>query len=416
MNEAAVDSMNEAIVDSTTEATVDSMNGNGDHDGPCPMEEEKPVGRKGDEENQCFVFRGTNMSPGDREAAIREILLDEEDALAASEVEGQWSKYLRKSLPQRSWLALWDSTASVEVKDRDNRDPQEVTCVDVIEVDFSSMEARVEVIHCPQSLQEDLMADPERSVRLLELYPMLEEDEKDEAERAQKALDHWRFFYRYLWRPWDDEEDLDDWVDACLDSRMELYQQFKAEGARCRRWNDSVALCKRYRRVIKELETLLAAPEEDSQEEVLGLKVELVREEFTLRSRARVLDDPIAYESLLRLNLARLKERHPEGSCFNVVVPPSSCAAAKELLQVALDGREGIVMTYHDAQTALDNSLRGDVLLLPKGQFFFEDFGDLEHGGEIVGIEEGVQVVCGHWYRDSKDGFITTNASVMFCH
>ncbi|XP_015674445.1 SHC SH2 domain-binding protein 1 [Protobothrops mucrosquamatus] len=137
----------------------------------------------------------------------------------ASEVKEFTAEYLEKVLEPSGWQAIW-CTNAFEV------------LVEVADVDFASLKAAVRLsqpFRC--RVQEGgftseqvcaLLERKEYQLPLQELSVVFEES--GEFDQTALAMEHVRFFYKHIWRSWDEEDDDDfDYFVRCVEPRLRLY-------------------------------------------------------------------------------------------------------------------------------------------------------------------------------------------------
>lgn len=95
---------------------------------------------------------------------------------------------------------------------------------DEMEAQFSLIGVQDENIHLPEEL----------AVPLEDLWPTLQQENTElNAERTAEYLDEYRFFYRNIWMPWDDECDDDcGWSEKHLEARINFYFDLKRNMSR----------------------------------------------------------------------------------------------------------------------------------------------------------------------------------------
>ncbi len=96
--------------------------------------------------------------------------------------------------------------------------------------------------------------------------------DRADAENTARLLGHLRFFYAYLWRPWDGEHtdgDSEDFVSDRLSGRMALVRDLEEKGAgRSALWKRISGIIAHYVAVQDELAELSAAADSQSEEDM----------------------------------------------------------------------------------------------------------------------------------------------------
>ncbi|XP_077375491.1 SHC SH2 domain-binding protein 1 [Festucalex cinctus] len=143
-----------------------------------------------------------------------------------SEVKSFTADYLQKVVQPCGWQALW----SAECFD---------LLVEVCDVEFSDLKACVkpvlplqcEVRGCQINEQAvaELLEATQHKVPLMELKIVYEES--GDYDQTALAIEHLRFFYKHVWRLWDDEDEDDDfdYFVRCVEPRLRLYYDILEE-------------------------------------------------------------------------------------------------------------------------------------------------------------------------------------------
>nr|XP_061811335.1 SHC SH2 domain-binding protein 1-like [Nerophis lumbriciformis] len=137
-----------------------------------------------------------------------------------SEVKSFTADYLKNVVPSFGWQALW----SAELFD---------VLVEVCDVDFSELKARVKLVLPLQYEVRGCDFNEEAIVALLEAtqhkVPLMElqivYDESGEYDQTALGIEHLRFFYKHVWRLWDEEDEDDDfdYFVRCVEPRLRLH-------------------------------------------------------------------------------------------------------------------------------------------------------------------------------------------------
>lgn len=376
-----------------------------------------------------MVVRPKKFTLEERNAAIRTIIgadsvshrgsLDKRSQdrtiVPATAVPEAWSEYLRENIPPQGWLAVWDLK---------NPEQCEVpVCVDVISMNFKDFEAKIQVVEAPNSFS-NLLDDEIRTVPLANLTPIHydDQDKTDEHVRAEAegdvanvpclsaaeetaiavALDHFRFFFTYLWRSFDVcDEDTMDWVGERLDNRMALYAEHLDHGEAAKNWGKMVRLEIEFNELQNQLEemnmTTSSSAEEQSESDV-GAMLEIEAREMAIRREAVVVENPEFRNATRVARISKLTEARPEGLKKVVLVwDDTRCIALfrKVLDAIAekLEGDDKSFSVAKDMSAAILECLAGDTVVLPiistdsSSIYVADDLGELEEGGgTIIGV------------------------------
>jgi len=303
--------------------------------------EPEPVKKEEVEDVTCKakVIKSIVCSPAERETFIRRVLHSASlemdlDLAGGTWVRAAWGLALVDALPPKDWLAMWDRKASRRDVDQNTASVgiDELLYVDVqANCQWSDMTARVTLLTASENMEEG----DERVVSLTELFPVFEESpggggdqhERKEAERAAAVLDHLRFFWRYIWRPWDEEEeDAAEELEegAKLHQRMVLWsQRLDAAGGGRQRWLKTLELQEKFLRLKDEAEEIEEAtmrsssadPAAEINREALWRQMELEEQEKKVRrnlsGNMSHIGNHFTSYSLCRSSAKRLLSRTP---------------------------------------------------------------------------------------------------------
>ncbi|KAK6484160.1 testicular spindle-associated protein SHCBP1L-like [Huso huso] len=146
------------------------------------------------------------------------------------------SKYLTDQLTtKRSWTGVWRTNPELFfVNYEEGLIPYvgilvEVRIVQAMsEQDSPPLQVMVSIVepfssnisNLPRELVEEVLNEQDRCVPLLEVYPIEEQDIT--VNNIAQALENGRFFYDFLWREWDDDEECEDYA-GLIEKRIQLY-------------------------------------------------------------------------------------------------------------------------------------------------------------------------------------------------
>lgn len=158
------------------------------------------------------------------------------------------------------------------------------------------------------AVQDENVHLPERcSVPLIELY-VTEEQENMALNFTETAncVDQLRFFYNYLWAPWDiDDDENIDWVDNHLIDRLRLYFDMK-NGVVCKKTCDVIRTLMREGKDIQAKLTKLESEMSDDEEDKLineDKTCQLMKYHLRLqqiKAEMEVLENPTMREMLVK--------------------------------------------------------------------------------------------------------------------
>jgi len=137
----------------------------------------------------------------------------------ASQIRAEWSCDVELVIEPVGWQAFWNIPRST-CEDLNISYPT-IVFVEVLGVSHSTLTAMVKII----AVQDDLSLPAKHKVPLIQLYVSVKQKNPSlDIAGTANCVDELRFFYNYLWMPWDDDDDDDkDWVEQHLESRLKLY-------------------------------------------------------------------------------------------------------------------------------------------------------------------------------------------------
>ncbi|XP_055739223.1 testicular spindle-associated protein SHCBP1L-like isoform X2 [Salvelinus fontinalis] len=140
---------------------------------------------------------------------------------------------IEKLASKRSWTAVWKTSPEVLLVNCDIGDlPFVGVLVDVncTPCEGKSLPLRVSVsvaepyssniANLPRELVEDVLREHDYSVPILDVYPI--QGMGADVDNIAEYLEHARFFYDFLWRDWDDDEECDEYA-GVIEKRIQLY-------------------------------------------------------------------------------------------------------------------------------------------------------------------------------------------------
>ena len=355
------------------------------------------VAEKGDE-IRIVKANLKDWSPEVREDSLRRILTNGDEAnldnlVPGTEIVDTWASHLAQVVPFRDWLALWKSSPD-----------SPGVFVDVNQVMFKSLQVEVRLLHIKaasdeieqeNTMEDSLYEDEYKTVSLLELYPVQDDEDHDEedpkdCEKIALALEHCRFFFENLWFPWDDQDEDDNWVGEHLSVRCQLHQDPDS-----RAWMELQGLAREYRELQDEM---TAAEREENQDEARILELE--DREHQIKRSAMITENPALRDAVRARRRGQKEEVHGPGRVHHLVWSPQEDSfqefktfldAAEKVLK---DGAESRVSHCRSVAEAVEQALEGDVIVLAPGRHTVHSLGDVASGGgEVVGVKRGREKV-----------------------
>ncbi|CAN9507321.1 unnamed protein product [Ophioblennius macclurei] len=297
-----------------------------------------------------------------------------------SEVRAFIADYLEKVVEPSDWSAVWSTDVFdvlVEVRDLDLREVKAcVKLVYPVQCDIRSCE-----------LTEDALASlldaTQHKVPLQELHVVYQES--GELDHTALALEHLRFFYKHIWRQWDEEDEDDDfdYFVRCVEPRLRLYYDILEQRVPAglveeyRSLLQSCTSCFQHFTALRNTLSHDSDGELDNVSMVEGLK--LCEQMETLKRKLHIMESPLLRYVLAHRGNVRshcVERRGPRASSKKVVhVVTASCTGVQ--LQALLSAKLGPLCSAHDAEiqfhrdpaAAVDSCYEGDVVILLPGSY-----------------------------------------------
>lgn len=145
-----------------------------------------------------------------------DILYNDKKVTPASRIRTEWATHLNLVIEPVGWQALW-KLPRLTCQDLEVHYPT-IVFVEVELIDYDDLSALVRIV----AVQDDIHLPEKHDVPLKELYPTKSQHYNSlDVEGTAACIDQLRFFYNYLWMPWDnDDDDTKDWVTCHLESRI----------------------------------------------------------------------------------------------------------------------------------------------------------------------------------------------------
>lgn len=264
-----------------------------------------------------------DKSPQERLVELAEILSSRGEIVPASQIQAEWSFHVELVLEPVGWQALWRIPRLV-CENFQIHYPT-IVVVEVEQVDFSDLSALVKIT----AVQEEIQLPDKYDVPLIELYPTHnQENNALDMVGTASCIDQLRFFYNYLWMPWDlDDDDNIDWVSVHLETRIRLFFDMK-RGIITNETSDIIRSLVREGREIQQkisrLEDTISEGEESHTDIVDGgTACQLMKLHFRLQEIKRemeVLENPAMREILVMnqnpsLNNDKIEKKESKVRC-----------------------------------------------------------------------------------------------------
>uniref|UniRef100_A0A3P9JCQ8 SHC SH2-domain binding protein 1 n=1 Tax=Oryzias latipes TaxID=8090 RepID=A0A3P9JCQ8_ORYLA len=337
-----------------------------------------------------------------------------------SEVKAFTADYLEKVLEPCDWLALWSTDifdVLVEVQDLDVKNLR--ACVKLV------LPLRCDGRGC--RLDEDAMTSvleaTQHRVPLQELQVVY--DESGDFDQTALALEHLRFFFKHIWREWDEEDEDDDfdYFVRCVEPRLRLYYDVledRVPAGLVSEYHSLQESCSRCFRQFSELRSGLSADSDselDNVSMVEGLK--LCEQLETLKRKLHIIENPLlryvlAYKGNSRQQCVQSRGPRASGlTAVHVVTESCSSIQLQSLLSVRLaplcSSEDHQIQFHRDPVSAVDSCHHGDVVIILPGNYSVSSSIFIPDSITIEGFGFPDEVVI---EKNSKgDTFVETSAA-----
>ncbi|XP_008112122.2 SHC SH2 domain-binding protein 1 isoform X2 [Anolis carolinensis] len=323
------------------------------------------------------TFQTNNLLFYERFKAYQDYMLAD---CKVSEVKEFTAEYLEKLLEPSGWRAVW-RTNVFEV------------LVEVVDVEYSALKAVVRLCEpflCEtresaftQERMQELLELKEHRLLLQELWVVF--DESGEFDQTALAIEHVRFFYKHIWRSWDEEDDDDfDYFVRCVEPRLRLHYDIledRVPSALVAEYQSRLSQCEELYRKFLDFRNSISGTDSDSEAEnvsvVEGMKLYERMEQ--LKQKLKLIENPLlryvfGYQKHSGL---KAKGERPSGTVVTHVV---SSAMMSSLLQCLFRDKlspdafhEEIEIQFHrDPQSAVHACHEGDRVIVCPGHYVVE--------------------------------------------
>ncbi|XP_062272999.1 SHC SH2 domain-binding protein 1 [Scomber scombrus] len=297
-----------------------------------------------------------------------------------SEVKDFTADYLEKVVETCDWQAVW----STDVFD---------VLVEVCDVDFPDLKACVKPVlplqfeargcELNEETMNTLLEATQHKLPLQELQVVYEES--GDFDQTALAIEHLRFFYKHIWRQWDEEDEDDDfdYFVRCVEPRLRLYYDMLEDRVPSGLVVEYQSLLENCLQCFQQFLALRSSLSSDSDSEpdnvsmVEGLK--LCDQLETFKRKLHIIENPLlryvlGYKGNNRQQSVQCRGLRASG--IKVVhVVTASCTSFQ--LQSLLNDRllpqcssEDTEIQFHrDPVSAVDSCYQGDVVIILPGNY-----------------------------------------------
>ncbi|KAJ8400422.1 hypothetical protein AAFF_G00395460 [Aldrovandia affinis] len=297
-----------------------------------------------------------------------------------SEVRAFTADYLEKVVEPCDWQALW----CTDVFD---------VLVEVVDVEYAELKAKVELVlplQCETKgceLTEDamkgLLEATQHKVPLQELHAVY--DESGDFDQSALAVEHLRFFYKHIWRKWDEEDEDDDfdYFVRCVEPRLRLHYDILEDRVPVGLVAEYHALLGHCAEKFQEFSSLRNGISSDSESEldnvsmVEGLR--MCEQMESLKRKLRIIENPLLrYVLGYRVNSGQqsCSAKGPRPAGVRVVHVVSASLTVSQLQNLMTDklcpdfSQEEFELQFHsDPLLALNACYEGDTVIICPGHY-----------------------------------------------
>ncbi|XP_015182736.1 PREDICTED: SHC SH2 domain-binding protein 1 [Polistes dominula] len=334
-----------------------------------------------------------------------EILSSRGETVSASQVKLEWLNYVELVIEPTGWQALW-KIPRLTCQEFKIHYPT-IVVVQTEQVDFNDLSALVKII----AVQDEIHLPAKYDVPLIELYPTKSQPNNTlDMIGTSCCIDQLRFFYNYLWMPWDiDDDENSDWVTLHLESRIRLFFDMK-RGCVNKDTCDVIRTLTREGREIQHRISKLeeAMSDEDESENCLlddGKACQLMNLHFRLqqiKTEMEVLENPAIRDIISRNQKSVMVEEQTKKSedkdrkkeAHFVWLGSTLTELKNALSQIeTIFSSDLFFKIYGCLQEALLAAEKNDIVVVGEGLHQIRGSGSLEEGGTIKGIGKSENII-----------------------
>uniref|UniRef100_A0A7N6BCR9 Right handed beta helix domain-containing protein n=1 Tax=Anabas testudineus TaxID=64144 RepID=A0A7N6BCR9_ANATE len=297
-----------------------------------------------------------------------------------SEVKSFIADYLEKVVEPCDWRAVWSTRVFdvlVEVQDVDYKELK--ACVSLV----LPLQCDTRGYDLTEEAMKSLLEATRHKISLDELQVVY--DESGDFDMTALALEHLRFFYKHIWREWDEEDEDDDfdYFVRCVEPRLRVYYDILEDRVPAGLVAEYQSLLQNCSQCFQEFSTLRNGLSIDSDSEldnvsmVEGLKLHDQLETF--KRKLHIIENPVLrYVLSYKGNSSQqsVESRGPRESGVKVVhVVTTSCSTIQlqsllnaKLLPLCSSG-ETEIQFHTEPVSAVESCREGDVVIVLPGVY-----------------------------------------------
>ncbi|XP_076045407.1 SHC binding and spindle associated nessun dorma [Oratosquilla oratoria] len=355
-------------------------------------------------DNSVIEVYKVSWLPEDHIAELTSIL----EGVSVDSLEEKYIEYIEQNIEPAGWEAIWKASIH-SAQDSLGVGRAFNVLVYVANVSRESLMADVVIKEFfdssfTESEKADMEShiDKEVSVPLTQLYPLAEQENHVlDMETTAELVGQLRFFYSYIWRPWDALEDQCNYDNYTLTQRINLYYDTKNGAIPSHVSAEMWQIIRKAKEIGKQIQTVeLASGVEsdvkDVSENFVRELIQLHKQMNQLKDRFEILADPVtrylsAHEPLMK----------PEGGAKGKVKVVMDCVKVEDMLLISSRLPEFLqnipqvpegaqVQGFPTLQHAIDASCKDDVVVLMSGTHKLQNLGNMSQGGTFIGMGEDV--------------------------
>ena len=328
------------------------------------------------------------------------------------DINSKFAQYVTEIIEPVDWKCIW--RASIPVGN------QQVKCdieAEVVDVTHRSLEAMIILRRLlsptPDKLTasqfdviDDVLANQKvKTVSIKDLYVISAEDPHQRLLPTAMVIEHVRFFYKYIWRPWDELAPMNEnFVENRLQLRLDLYFEVHNKvlsESLVNRINHLLAEGRKIKQQMDDLNRAIESVPESDQSDDLGLIDETDVYEMTrlkmqmedVEREMQRLEDPyqrvVASSMGARVALTEYDERGEE-SVIHVVSKKYTSRELRLLTEKMTESKtEDVEMIFHKSlKRALTFGKDGDKILIFPGSYVCDKLPCLDFDVRIEGLTQ----------------------------
>ncbi|GFT29903.1 SHC SH2 domain-binding protein 1 [Nephila pilipes] len=301
--------------------------------------------------------------------------------------------YITSVVEPVGWKAVWRSTKETSTLDFEYDFIAEVVNVSLIKLEAEIFVKSIIIADLNPSdmenIKEKLDVENSRYVPLTELYVGSEDDYEGFFEKTAIAIEHIRFFYKHICRPWDKEEDTV-YSEEVLKSRLQLYFDMKNNILPKTMISKIKSVLKEGFRIYKELENLysdmhVSDSEAEINEEDLMHSVALRKKLGKLQAKMEMLENPIIRSFVTKkYSPTKALRKQPKSSPVTYMVAKQF---SKDIVEKLLSFEITSILEFqHNPESAFKYSSAGDKIFIFPGVYQCDTLGWIEGEISVQGV------------------------------